>query len=144
MVLIFCYKYLDVIVNRTTNLAVLFPKKERTAISTATNLYVYFTRYNLFDAIWSDPGSDLTSEVIEQLEKWLDKKHRFTIPNQHGGHGVERINGEIIRHLRAMVLDERIIDRWSEPLVICNVEYLLNSNDSVETGVIPFEATFGS
>jgi len=137
-------EYIDVIVNRTTQLVSLHPKGTKSAESTAVSLFKHLTRYGLVSEIWSDQGSDYTSKVIEQLEKWLGMRHRFAIVNRHQSSGVERTNREVLRHLRTLLIDERIKDDWSNPIVICIVEFLLNSHKSSETGFSPFDLTFGN
>jgi hypothetical protein len=60
-------QYIDVLVNHSTKFVVLYPKSEHTAISMATSIFQFFCTYGMFDSIISDPGSDLTSEVIKHL-----------------------------------------------------------------------------
>jgi hypothetical protein len=49
-----------------------------------------------------------------------------------------------LRHLRDYVFDTRIIDKWDNPIVLSTIKYFLNHLISAETGVSPYEATFGS
>jgi hypothetical protein len=58
--------------------------------------------------------------------------------------GVERVNKEVVRHLRCLVWDRNIRDVFDDPTVIPSVQYILNSHISAETGFSPFELTFGS
>jgi hypothetical protein len=57
---------------------------------------------------------------------------------------VEGTNKQTLRYLHCIVADERVLDRWSEPEILYFVQYLLNSQDTYETGISPFAAHFGT
>jgi hypothetical protein len=92
-------QYIDVLVNHSTKFVVLYPKSEHTAISMATSIFQFFCTYGMFDSIISDPGSDLTSEVIKHLTDWFKTKHVFSLVDRHESNGVEGSNKQILRHL---------------------------------------------
>ena len=136
--------YLDVVVNHFTKLVKLYPKSEKSAISTATSLFQFMCSYGVFGTILTDPGSDFKSEVITHLTRWFGMQHVFSLVDRHESNGVEGSNKQILRHVRVLVEEERTKDEWSSPTILPLVEYLVNSHTSSETGIIPFQATFGS
>ena len=110
----------------------------------AVALFKFFASYGVHEKMISDPGSDLMSEVVEHLTKWYGIRHIFSLVNHHESNGVEGTNQSILEPLTALVTDERCQDTWSSPSVLFLIKYILNSQVSSETGIIPYEAHFGS
>ncbi len=134
---------LIVIVNHFTKLVYLYPAVSHTAIAMATALFVYVSNYGLVDVLYSDPGSDLMSEAVQQLNTWLGIRHKVSIVDRHQSNGVEGSNKQILRHLRALVYDERVLRTWSAPTTLPIIQYILNSTLNSETNMVPFELHFG-
>jgi hypothetical protein len=133
-----------VVVNHFTKLTGIYPVESHEAIHVARALFLYFCTYGLVDAIQTDPGTEFTAEVIAHLNGWLGVKHNFSLVNRHESNGVERTNREILRHISTLVHDQRVVDRWSDPVIIGIVTHLINSTPSSETGFAPYELHFGS
>ena len=113
-------------------------------MSLATALFQYFTTFGVFEEIWSDPGSDMMSQVVLQLNTWLGIKHVVSLVDRHESNGVEGTTKQLLRHLKTLVHDERIANRWSDPTVLCLAVFSINDAINSETGVRPFDAKFGS
>lgn len=114
----------------------------------ARALVLFFSRYGVFENLYSDPGSDLTSEVgsgATDLIKWYGGKHRFSLVDRHESNGVEEsLNKLILQKLKALDADERIRTVWSKPEHLGLIQCFMNSEWRSETGLVPFEAHFGS
>ena len=137
-------QYILVVINLFSKLVALYAVADKEAETTASCLVQYFATYGICSNLHSDPGSDYTSEVVKELVKCYGVTQSFTIVNSPKANGVENSNQNILRHLRAMVMDLRANHFWSHPMILSILAFHLNSFDNSEVGVIPFEATFGS
>ena len=135
---------LVVIVDFWTKYVDLYPCKDYNAYSLATALFQYVCTNGLFDELWSDPGSDMTSEVVALLNSWFGMRHVFSLVNRHESNGVEGSNKQILRHIRVLVHEERMEKRWSHPTILPLIKFILNDSVNSETGLRPFDAKFGS
>ena len=113
-------------------------------MSLAQNLFTYYTTWGIYDEIITDPLSDILSDAVITLNKWLGIRHVISLVGRHQSNGVEGTNKQILRHLRTLVHDERSLKYWSQPQYYKMIEYYVNSFDNSETGVTPLHARFGS
>ena len=136
--------YLTVIVVHPQRLMKMYPSPNRDALAMALALFQFYCTYGVFEFIYSDQGTDLMSDVIKHLHQWFGIRHRFALVDRHESNGVERSNGEILKHIRTLVMDENMQDRWSDPTIIHMVEFIINSQVNSETGIVPFHFFFGT
>jgi hypothetical protein len=101
-------RYIHVFRNLFSKLVTMYPVPKHDAESLALSVFTYYVTFGLHDAIISDPGSDLTSNVVDNLTSWLGIHHRFSIVGRHESSGVEAANRQILRYLRAIFSDERV------------------------------------
>ena len=134
---------MHVIVNHFTHHIALYPSKDKTSLAAATALFQHVCNFGMTDELIMDPGSDYTSEMMAHLTKWLGLRQIFSLVDRHESNGVECPNKLVLTLLRALVYDERIIDRWSDPTVLPLIAYTINDFVSSEAGFTPFELTFG-
>jgi hypothetical protein len=131
-------------VNHHTHFVHLYPVKAYDAIGVANAMMSYVGYFGLFDELASDPGSDLMSEAVRELNAWLGLRHKVSLVDVHTSNGCENTNKMIITHLSALVNDLRMKERWSDPKVLSLIQFHFNSSLSSEAGVEPFKATFGN
>ena len=137
-------RYILVVINLFTRFVHLYPVGDKSARTTASCLFQYFASYGLADVFHSDPGSDFMSNVITHLLKWLGIGRTVTLVDNPQANGVERVNQEILRHLRAICADERVKSTWSEPTVLSWIQIILNSFISSGSGYSPYDLTYGN
>jgi hypothetical protein len=135
---------LIVVVEHYTKFVSAYPSKSYDAITLATALFQHSCTFGSFDELWSDPGSDLMSDVITQLNKWLGAHHVVSLVDRHESNGVEGTNKQILRHLRLLCHDLRFEKRWSDPTVLALVIFAINDSVNSETGFRPFELKYGT
>ena len=133
-----------VIVEHFTKFVAVYPDKRYDGESIARALMRFFATYGLFDELISDPGSDIMSKVVSQLNKWLGIRHVVSLVDWHQSNGVERTNQELLKHLKTLVHDERILNKWSDPMVLSLVVFSINDAVNSETGCRAFDLKFGS
>ena len=136
--------YIIVVVNLFTKLVGLYPVAKHDAASTASAIFQYFCTYGLVSNIITDPGTEFANEILSHLTSWLGLRHFFSLVDRHESNGVESTNGQILRLLRALVFDERLVNQWSSPTVLPLIQYHLNSLQHSESGESPFALTFGT
>lgn len=122
----------------------IYPVKEHNSINAATAIFLHCVYFAKFDVLISDPGSEFTSEMMATLNSWFGIHHVFSLVDRHTSNGVEGANKQVLRHLKTLICDERIKDRWSDPTIIGWISFLMNSFDDSEAGVSPYSLTFGS
>ena len=86
----------------------VYPRKTHDALTLARNLFTYYATWGIYDEIITDPGSDIMSDAVTTLNKWLGIKHLVSLVNRHESNGVEGTNKQIMH-------DERSVKQWSKP-----------------------------
>jgi len=127
-----------------TKLIFIYPTKAQSALLAATTLFLFCVTYGVFEYLMSDPGTEFTSDIVALLNSWFGIHHRISLTDRHESNGVEGGNKEILRHLRTLLCDERIKDRWSDATVIGWVTFIMNTFNDSESGASPYALTFGS
>jgi hypothetical protein len=112
------FKYIVVIVNLFSKFTVLYPVMNHNALSLGTVLFQYYCSYGVCEKFVLDPGSDLTSDVVCHLNNWFGIIQVFSLVERHQFKGAEGSNKSILRHLRSLVHDERLVKLWSHPTVL--------------------------
>ena len=114
-----------VVVNHFSTNVWGMPAARMAEITCATALLVYVSFFGLFEDLWSDPGSDFMTNVIKQFNLYLGMKHVVSIVDRHTSNGLEGPNKQILRHLKALVEDKRSESRWSDPIYLPLVFFLM-------------------
>jgi hypothetical protein len=132
------------IVDHFSKFTGLYPAKGHSALEMAEACFLQYTRYGRFEEIYSDPGSDLTSEIVRYLHLWLGQKHIFSLTGRHQSNSVEPTNKKILSLARCLIFDNRMRHQWSEPIIISLIQHQLNYMTHTETGFSAFELKFGT
>ena len=119
---------ITVIVDLVTGITRIYPRKELTAEGTAECVIDFIVTYGLYTEWHTDPGSDFTSEVMKLVTKYLGiETHIVSLVDRHESNGVERVIKEVLRHLSALVNEERTRTRWARKTTIKCIEFILNN-----------------
>ncbi len=120
----------------------LYPAPRNNAEQAARALWHVVTRHGLPRVIKSDNGVEYVNHAVRGLLKMLDLHHQRTLPYHPQSNGaVERKNGEVMRHLRWLLLAQEDYDHWGEALPF--VGHILNTTIHSRTGFAPTEILYG-
>jgi hypothetical protein len=142
------FTHLNLIINLHTKHLFIQPVRGVTGLTLANSVWKYWSLFGHTDMVISDLGPDLNSTIFQHLCTYMGMRHAFSIANRHAN-GCERIIGEAVRHLRAMVYDsserKAQLDVFADPSWLDSLTYLHNSEISSELGgFTPNQLTFGS
>ena len=135
-------EYILVIIDafsRWVELLSQFPSKSITAAETASMIPNHVGRFESPEVIHTDQGPAFHNELVTELVRLCGIEQSFATAYSSEENGiVERANQEVLRHLRALLFDSRVHDKWSFeqlPLVWC----IMNTVEKTSTGVTPVE-----
>ena len=93
------------------------------------------------DEILTDRGTSYTAEIFGHFCDYFSIDKKFTYAHRHQSNPAELEGQEKLRHLRAIVFDKRLKNRWSTllPLVL----YIYNCMFCFAIGTSPMRLRFG-
>jgi uncharacterized protein YaiI (UPF0178 family) len=136
------FEYILVIIDTFTRWIEIYPTHSTTAADAARCLIQHLGRYGLPSTLRSDRGTQFVNDTIQSLLQLLHIEQQLSIAYSKEENAiVERSNQEVMRHLRAFILDSKIINEWEDYLPL--VMRIINSKVHHTTGVAPAHLLFG-
>ena len=136
------HKYILVIIDSFSRWIELLPIPDTTAITAADALLQFVGRYGVPCAMLTDNGTQFVNQTVEQLSALLNVDHIKTHAYSHEENGiVERANKEVMRHLRAIMFDKKVMTEWSKYLPF--VQRIMNSSVHSATQISPMTLIYG-
>ena len=133
------------VVEHFSHYPVAYPTKDYSAESVAKVLFKHYCSHGTFYQVATDPGSVFMSEVLGQLNSWLSIFHKVSLVGRHQSNGCEASSAQFLRHLRTLVLDERLYYQWSDDTVLPLINLFLASYPTQETGgFTPLQLKYGT
>jgi hypothetical protein len=122
-----------------------YAAKDYSADTVAVTLLDHVATFGLFDQLASDPGAAFMSDAVRKLNDYLGIHHKVSLVGRHESNGCEGSGKQFLRHLRTLVMDEQLKDRWSHPTVLPLVNFFMASFPTSETGgLTPFQLKYGT
>ena len=120
----------------TTRYCELFAVEAATGVIAAHCLLAITARYGCFRRVRSDRGSHFVNEVIEEFLRLFEIQQVLTLAQRPQANALaERNGGEVMRHLRAIVLDKGLRDLWSVMLPL--IMRVINRTYKQSVGATP-------
>jgi transposase InsO family protein len=135
-------RYILVAVDCFTRFVELKACSSASADEAAVFLLELFGRYGAPRFLRSDRGAQFVAAVIQQLLSFAGVGRKLSLAYRPSENGlVERANGEVVRHLRALTLENRGALRWSMFLPLA--QRIINASPNSSTGLAPARLLFG-
>ena len=88
-------------------------------------------------------GRSFVNETIQELLKLVGSEPKTTLPDSKEENGiVERADKEVMRHLRAILLEMQTTNEWSVYLPL--VQRIMNASEHSSIGMSPAQLLFGN
>lgn len=102
-------KYIIAIIDVFSRFLELYPTADASAKSAAEAIFHHAGRFGPPGRLISDGGSQYVNEIISQFLELMGTDHHITVAYSKQENGiVERINKEIIRHLKAIIFQNGV------------------------------------
>jgi hypothetical protein len=130
-----------VIIDNFSRFTDLYACSSTAAEGAADALLAFCGRYVTPLHFSTDAGANFKSKLMASLLERLGADHFLTTAYSKEQNAiVERQNKEVLRHLRNILFDHRVADRWSKYVPL--VQRLLNTMKNSSTGLTPAEIVF--
>jgi hypothetical protein len=132
-----------VVIDDFTRFVELYAIKDVSALQAAKVLINHLGRYGAPAKLRSDRGSQFVNETIQALLKLIGTEHELTLAESKEENAiVERANKEVMRHLRGVILEKKVVTEWSTYLPL--IQRIMNASVHSSTGVSPAQLLFGN
>ena len=132
-----------VVIDDFTRFIELYAIKDVSALQAAKVLLNHLGRYGAPEKLRSDRGSQFVNETIQALLKLIGTDHELTLAESKEENAiVERANKEVMRHLRGIILEKKVVTEWSTFLPL--IQRIMNASVHSSTGVSPAQLVFGN
>ncbi len=136
-------KHILVVVCCFTRFVELYSIPDTTAVVAAKCLLQHVGRYGTPQRIRSDNGSQNVNEVIKEFFELIGTEHQLTLAYSKEENAiVERANKEVMRHLRAILIEKNTHNQWSTYLPL--VQRIMNASEHSAIGFSPAQLLFGN
>ena len=136
-------KHIIVLIDCFSRYVCLYPVKDATAKSAAKALLKFFGHFGVPPQVLTDNGPMFVNELIEEFMKLIGTEHVLTMAYSKEENAlVERVNKEVMRHMRNIIFDNRVKNHWSDYHPI--VERIINSQVHSVTKVSPAQIIYGN
>ena len=136
-------RYILVIIEQFSRLVQLYPIKDTSAEQALKGLVKWTCNFGIPAQILTDNGTQFVNGLITEFIKLTGCEHVRTMPYSSEENAlVERANKEVVRHLRTIFFDKKIVDDWGwlYPLA----ERIMNSTVNESLNVSPSQIMFGN
>ena len=131
-------RHIAVVVDCFSRYCTLHATRTTKASELARSLLSHVSIFGVPDELVTDKGPAFTSEVFKDLTLLLGTAHTKTLTGSKEEAGiVERLNKEVMRHLRNLIFDRRVYNTWSQYLPF--VQRIINTMPHTSTGISPAE-----
>ena len=132
------FRYILTVICTFTRWTMLYPLRTLEMVECAKALIQHFGIFGAPAVVSSDGGSQLKNTVVRETLDLIGARHKISIAYSSEENGiVERANKEALRHLRALVFDERTPEHWPDYLPfaqrICNAEVVSSIGEKPAT-----------
>jgi len=137
------FEHILVVIDNFSRFVELYPLHTVKADEAAQRLLEHVGRYGQPSQILSDGGTQFVNDTVKALNDLLHTNSIVSTPYSKQENGiVERANKEVLRHLRAFITDEKVLEAWHSYLPL--VQRIMNSTRHSSLGVSPGEIMFGN